>query len=105
MAGAMKGRAVCAVLVPSLAILAAGFSSQALAQSATDTPIPSSARESYSPIGEGFDSPISSREGLRAPRRHVDPREARLKAQRRERMPNAPALFRDTDLRANNRTY
>ena len=104
MAGAMKGRAVCAVLVPSLAILAAGFSSQALAQGATDTPIPSSARESYSPIGEGFDSPISRREGLRAPRRHVDPREARLKAQRRERMPDAPAFFRDTDLRANNRT-
>lgn len=56
------------------------------------------------PIGEGFDSPISPREGLRAPRRHVDPREARLKAQRWERMPDAPAFFRDTDLRANNRT-
>lgn len=34
----------------------------------------------------------------------MDPREARLKAQRRERMRDAPAFFRDTDLRANNRT-
>jgi outer membrane OprD family porin len=104
MAGGWKGRAVCAVLALAFVVLA-GISDEVLAQGATDTPIPSSARASYSPITEGFESPISPREGLREPRRYVDPREQRLEALRRERMPNAPAFFRDTDLRANSRTY
>jgi hypothetical protein len=78
---------------------------RALAQGATDYPIPSSAREAYSPIAEGFEAPIAPREDLKGPRPWVDPREAGLKAQRQTRMPGAPAFFRDTDLRANSRTY
>ena len=77
----------------------------ALAQGATDYPIPSSAREAYSPIAEGFESPIAPREDLKGPKPWVDTREARLEAQRKTRMPDAAAFFRDTDLRANSRTY
>ena len=106
MAGSMKGRAIRAALAFVLIILGgAGFSSRALAQGATDYPIPSNAREALSPIGEGFESPIDPREDLRAPKRYIDPRDTRLEAMRHERMQKAPAFFRDTDLRANSRTY
>jgi hypothetical protein len=110
MAGLLKGRAVRDVLVLAVLTLAvvasgAGLVPKALAQGATDYPIPSSAKEAFGPIGEGFESPIDPREDLRGRKYYVDPREARLKAERRERMPNAPAFFRDTDLRANSRTY
>ena len=70
-----------------------------------DYPIPSTSGEAYSPIREGFESPIEPRSHLRGPRYYVDPREARLEAMRAQRWPNAPAFFRDTDLRANSRTY
>ena len=105
MAGLTTGRALWAVLIPATAGSFLGASNPALAQGATDYPIPSSAREAYSPIGEGFDSPIEPRADLRSPRRHADPRGARLKALRQKRPQNMPAFFRDTDLRANSRTY
>jgi outer membrane porin, OprD family len=102
MTGSMTGRAVCAVLILALSL---GVAVRALAQGATDYPIPSSAREAYSPIAEGFETPIEPRKDLRGPKPYVDPREERLKAQRRERWPNAPAFFRDTALHVNSRTY
>jgi len=105
MAGFMRGRALRAVLGIALMAAGGGLSSRALAQGATDYPIPSSAEEAFSPISEGFATPIDPRDDLRGPKRHVDSREARLKAMRHERMPNAPAFFRDTALRANSRTY
>ncbi|HUU24190.1 MAG TPA: OprD family outer membrane porin [Methyloceanibacter sp.] len=105
MAGLTKGRALWAALVPALLGCGAGTAPGALAQEATDYPIPSSAKEAYSPIAEGFSSPIDPREDLRGPKPWIDAREARLKAQRAERMPGAPAFFRDTELRANSRTY
>ncbi len=109
MAGWMRGRAGRAAL--GLALMAAslaagaGLSPRALAQGATDYPIPSSAEEAFSPIDEGFATPIDPRSGLRGPKSYVDSREARLKAMRHERMPNTPAFFRDTQLRANSRSY
>jgi len=105
MAGLMRGRALEAALGVALMSASAGISSHALAQGATDYPIPSSAKEAFSPIGEGFGSPIDPRNDLRGPRSYLDPREARLDAARRQHMPNAPAFFRDTQLTANSRTY
>ena len=110
MAGLMRSRAVRAVIVLAVIVLAviasgAGLAPKAFAQGATDYPIPSRAKEAFSPIGEGFESPIDPREDLKGPKHYVDPREARLKAERYERMPNAPAFFRDTEIRANSRTY
>lgn len=96
---------------PSLLIGAAlivgvcGSTPVALAQGANDYPIPSTASEAYSPIREGFSSPIAPRDDLRGPRAHADPREARLEARRRERWRGLPAFVRDTDLRAHSRTY
>lgn len=105
MAGLTAGRAFRALLVPAFILCGAATSSRALAQGATDYPIPSSAHEAYSPIGEGFTSPIEPREDLRGPSPYVDERAAELEAKRRSRLPNAPAFFRDTDLRVNSRTY
>jgi hypothetical protein len=107
MAGLMRGGAGRAAFSLGLALLAAGagLSPRALAQGATDYPIPSSANEAFSPISEGFTTPLDPRDDLRGPKSYVDPREARLEATRRERMPNAPAFFRDANLRANSRTY
>lgn len=103
MAGLTKGRAVCAAL--ALVLSAAWLSPRALAQGATDYPIPSSAKEAYSPIGEGFEVPIEPRSDLRGPKPYVDDRDERLKEVGRQRMPDAPAFFRDTELHANSRTY
>lgn len=97
-----KGRGVCAILA---FIAVAVMSSRAHAQGATDYPIPSSAKEAYSPIAEGFEVPIEPRQGLRGPEPYVDDREERLEARRLERWPGAPAFFRDTELHANSRTY
>ncbi len=99
------GKAFWAALLSASFVCAAGHWSAARAQEATDYPIPSSAKEAYSPIGEGFETPISPRKGLRGPTYHVDTREERLKAKRRERWQNAPAFFRDTELGVNSRTY
>lgn len=105
MAGLTAGRAPLTLLVPVFIICGAGVSARALDQGATDYPIPSSAREVYSPIAEGFMSPIEPREDLWGPAPYVDERAAKLKAVRPYRMPNAPVFFRDTDLRVNSRSY
>ena len=105
MAGLPTGRAVWGVLVPAFAAGVLQASSAALAQGPTDYAVPSTAKEAYSPIGEGFNSPLDPRDHLRAARRYTDPREERLKARRVQRWPNAPVFFRDMELRANSRTY
>jgi hypothetical protein len=103
MAGLMKSTAGRAGLAFVLIAFGAGVSSRVHAQGATDYPIPSSAKEVYSPIREGFESPIEPREALRGPAPYVDTRGAALRHY--ERMPEAPAFFRDTKLKANSRTY
>jgi len=105
MTGLTTGRAFQGVLVAPAAAALMGTASLALAQGANNYPIPSNAKEAYSPIGEGFHSPLAPRDDLRAARRHVDPREVRLEAQRGQRWPNLPTFFRETNLRANSRTY
>ena len=108
MAGLMRG-AVRHLLV--LALVAAGFGpgSHARAQgaggdgSATPYPLPSNAKEAYSPIGEGFESPLDPRDDLKGPAPYLDEREERLKAQREQRQ-TAP-FFRDTEIKANSRSY
>ncbi len=108
MAVLTKGRAVWAARALALilcGVCVIGGSSRVAAQGATDYPIPSSAREAYGPIAEGFESPIEPREDLKGPRPYVDTRKERLKALRQERWPDAPAFIRDTELTANSRTY
>lgn len=105
MAWLMTGRAGGAGLAVALVLLNFAISPRAHAQGATDYPIPSSAREAYSPIGEGFDTPLAPRDDLREPESYRDPREARLEAQRQQRMPHTAPFFRDTELKANSRTY
>ena len=68
---------------------------------AQDYPIPSTAQESYSPIREGFTTPIDPRDALRGPKPHVDERSAPLKAARQNEAP----FFRDTEIKLNNRSY
>lgn len=104
MAGRMTG-AFWAALILALVLCGAGTAPRALAQGATDYPIPSNAREAYGPIFEGFVSPIEPREHLKGTQYHVDQREEALKAQRAARLPTAPAFIRDTDLRVYSRTY
>jgi hypothetical protein len=65
----------------------------------TSYPLPMTAGEAYSPIGEGFESPLDEREDLKGPKPYIDEREEQLKA-RREQRPEAP-FFRDTELEAN----
>jgi hypothetical protein len=103
MAGFGRRGLIFAVLSLAVASYATEFSQRALAQGATDYPIPSNAAEDFSPIAEGFESPIEPREDLKGPRRYVDWREEHLKARRAQS--NAAPFFRDTDLRANSRTY
>ena len=69
----------------------------------TAYPLPATAQEAYSPIGEGFESPLEAREDLKGPKPYIDEREERLRPQR-EQQPEAP-FFRDTELAANSRTY
>lgn len=105
MLGHKRGGALWFLLVPGFIVLCFAGLPRAAAQGANDYPIPSSAAEAYSPIREGFESPIEPRDGLKGPKKYVDPREARLEAQRRNRWQNMPVFIRDTDLRANSRTY
>lgn len=98
--GAVRWAAVVAALV----LCGAGLPFRAFAEDVPDAPIPSNAKEAYSPIGEGFTSPIEPREGLRANGGYVDGREALL-APRRERWRDAPSFFRDTALVVNSRTF
>ena len=68
---------------------------------ADDYPIPSTATQSYSPIREGFTTPIDARADLRGPTPYVDGREVGLKAARQNEAP----FFRDTEIKLNNRSY
>lgn len=68
---------------------------------ADDYPIPSTARQSYTPIREGFTTPIDGRADLKGPTRYVDERAARLKAARENEAP----FFRDTEIKLNSRSY
>jgi outer membrane porin, OprD family len=109
MAGVNPVPLICGALV--FAAVAVGLAASASAQGAGEAaeggvesyPIPGSAFESYSPIGEGFESPIEPRADLKAPKLYVDQREARIEAAR-EKSPLSP-FFRDTELTVNSRTY
>ena len=101
----MAGRVVWTVLLSGIAAAVLQIPSPGFAQGPTDYPIPSQAREAFSPIAEGFDGPIEPRADLRGPKRFVDPRETRLELRRAQRWPGAPAFFRETKLHANSRTY
>jgi len=57
----------------------------------TAYPLPATAQEAYSPIGEGFESPLEAREDLKGPKPYIDEREERLRPQR-EQQPEAPAI-------------
>lgn len=105
---------VRAALVVAVASAALFCSAEALAQTASGTgvetsagedmpdyPIPAKAREAYSPIQEGFESPIDPRGDLKAAASYVDERAQRLKEERAEQGP----FFRDTELKANSRSY
>jgi hypothetical protein len=67
-----------------------------------DFPIPSSAHEAYSPIGEGFETPIEPRADLKAAKPSPQD-EARLRS--RPASQDARPFFRDTELYATSRTY
>jgi len=68
---------------------------------ADDYPIPSTAKQSYSPIREGFTTPINPRDDLRGAEPHVDERSVELKAARQGEAP----FFRDTEIELNSRSY
>jgi len=91
----------------ALVAIGLGLGPSALAQengAGIDYPIPSTAREAYSPIGEGFESPIEPRENLKGPKPYVDQREPLL-MHWHERLQDAGPFFRDTELKLNSRTY
>ncbi len=69
-----------------------------------DYPIPATAREAYSPIGEGFESPIEPREDLKGPAPVDDERRAQMRAAR-PGLQNLNPFFRDTEFWAYSRTY
>lgn len=69
-----------------------------------DYPIPATVREAYSPIGEGFESPIEPRENLKGPLPHIDARQPLLTALS-ERLQDEGPFLRDTRVKLNSRTY
>jgi outer membrane OprD family porin len=104
--------AIAALLAALLAAACLMLSHQAFAQgvggagdnnsdNADDYPIPSTARQSYSPIREGFTTPIEPRADLKGPTPYVDERAGELKAARRNEVP----FFRDAEIKLNNRSY
>ena len=104
----MWGPASHAALVVTLIASGFGLGSHALAQQSaggmqTDYPIPSTAREAYSPIGEGFTSPIESTAGFIGSAPYTDEREAHLAAKRQQR--DLAPFFRDTAIKAHSRTF
>ena len=70
-------------------------------QDAPNYPIPSKAGEAYSPIQEGFESPIDPRGDLKAAASHVDERAQRLQQAREVQGP----FVRDTELKVYSRSY
>jgi outer membrane porin, OprD family len=99
-------------LVATLAVLVFASCTPVRAQDAgagglggvPDYPIPPSARQAYSPIGEGFESPLDPREDLRGPVPHVDDRRPWLEGVSEHLQVHGPFL-RDTRLWLNSRTY
>jgi hypothetical protein len=69
-----------------------------------DYPVPATAAQAYSPIGEGFDSPIEPREDLKGPAPLVDDRRTAIRAADPGLETLSP-FFRDTALTVNSRTY
>ena len=69
-----------------------------------DYPLPATAHQAYSPIGEGFESPIHPRENLKGPAPLVDDRRMEIRARRRGLETFNP-FFRDTELTLESRTY
>lgn len=110
LAGINPAPVLRAALVLAFTCMGWGIGGDALAQAggigegSADYPIPSTAREAYSPIGEGFESPIEPRENLKGPRPYVDERRDQLRAARPGLQTLSP-FFRDTELTANSRTY
>jgi len=120
MAGFYRVYGVLAALAIAVVLSAfAPWETGALAQSGTsgaegsasddmpDFPIPSSAREAYSPIGEGFETPIEPRADLKAARPSPQDEQARrLRSTAiRQTLQDAGSFFRDTELNATTRTY
>jgi outer membrane porin, OprD family len=109
MAGLTRGQATGPALFLALIVSGFGLGTNAFAQGAggdgtpTAYPLPATAKEAYSPIGEGFVSPLDARDDLKGPKPYLDEREERLKAQREQRQ-MAP-FFRDTEIKANSRSY
>ncbi len=109
MAGLTRGCALRPVLVLALIASGVGLGPPALADSGngdgavTGYPLPATAGQAYSPIGEGFESPLDPRDDLKGPKPYIDEREERLKAQREQRQ--VAPFFRDTEIKANSRTY
>jgi hypothetical protein len=109
MARLRRERALRPVLVLALIASGVGLGRPALADSGngdgavTPHPLPATASEAYSPIGEGFESPLDPRDDLKGPKPYIDEREERLKAQREQRQ--TASFFRDTEIKANSRTY
>lgn len=68
---------------------------------ADDYPIPATAGQSYSPIREGFTTPIDARADLKGPTHYADERAAALKMARQGEAP----FFRDTEIKLNSRSY
>jgi hypothetical protein len=99
MAGFSAVSAFRRTVAAALVAIGFGLGPSALAQEATghgiDYPIPSTAREAY--------SPIEPRENLKGPKPYVDEREERLKA-KRESLQDLSPFFRDTELKPNSRT-
>jgi hypothetical protein len=110
MAGLIRGSALRVLLTFGTVAYGLGLGSPASADSGgadgapTPYPLPSSARNVYSPIGEGFESPLDPRDDLKGPEPYVDERELWLESQRRSRQIQTP-FFRDTAVKANSRTY
>ncbi len=97
----------------ALAFAAWAIGGEALAQGAgggggqagpIDYPIPATAGQAYSPIGEGFESPTHPRDDLKGPAPLVDDRRTEIRAARRG-LETLNPFFRDTELTLNSRTY
>jgi hypothetical protein len=69
-----------------------------------DYPIPATASQAYSPIGEGFESPAYPREDLKGPAPFVDERQPRFRTTP-SGLETLNPFFRDTKLTLNSRTY
>ena len=99
-------------LIAAIVVACLGLGQTARAQDAggtgsdglPDYPIPATAQQAYSPIGEGFESPLDPRENLKGPLPYVDGRAPLLRSVSRGLQDEGPFL-RDTKLRLNSRTY